>query len=87
MVFPRCEGMHTRAGRRKNPIAILEAIHQGGVTVMHFVPSMLDIFVDYVQQTGNAHLMDTVKVVFASGEALHGKHVQNFHSVFGISNW
>jgi amino acid adenylation domain-containing protein len=62
----------------KNPDAILTAIEQHGITTMHFVPSMLDAFLDYLEGVGTPRLAG-LRQVFASGEALGPHLVQRFH--------
>lgn len=72
-------------GGERNPMAIVEAIGKHRVTVMHFVPSMLNVFLEYLDgkpaavQTGLA----TVRQVFASGEALTPSHVKKFNDIWG----
>lgn len=50
----------------KDPLYISELVEQKQVTVLHFVPSMLNAFLS----SPGAHLGPAVKVVFCSGEAL-----------------
>lgn len=66
----------------KDPRQIAEAIGRHRVTTLHFVPSMLQIFLLYLQQ----HPEDIAKLagvrhVFASGEALHPHQVRLFESL------
>ncbi|PFZ10489.1 hypothetical protein COL60_10310 [Bacillus pseudomycoides] len=62
-----------------NPEAIIEAIEKNVVTTMHFVPSMLNAFLDYVESTGSISRLKSLRQVFCSGEALSPNHVQKFH--------
>lgn len=39
-------------GAEKDPVKIVEAIEKNNITVIHFVPSMLSIFLEYLKQTG-----------------------------------
>jgi non-ribosomal peptide synthetase component F len=69
----------------KIPLAIVEAIRKSNVTIMHFVPSMLNVFLEYfdgkeIHQIKN---LSSVKHVFSSGEALSPIHVKKFNKVFG----
>ena len=68
----------------RNPIAIVEAIRNHRVTVMHFVPSMLNVFLDYLD--GRGAIVDdrlaSVRQVFASGEALAPSHVLAFNRIW-----
>ncbi|MEU6669204.1 amino acid adenylation domain-containing protein [Streptomyces sp. NPDC046727] len=56
------------SGREKDPAALVARIAEHRVTTLHFVPSMLQAFLQYVTEdrTGLA----SVRRVFASGEAL-----------------
>jgi surfactin family lipopeptide synthetase A len=72
-------------GGERNPLLIVEQIRKHGVSVMHFVPSMLSVFVDYLEGRSEAALgrLAPVRRVFASGEALASSHVQKFNEVWG----
>ena len=68
----------------KDPKEIIEAVEKGKVTHMHFVPSMLNAFLEYLDN--NKHLVEklkTLKYVFASGEALQSEHVKKFYALLG----
>lgn len=65
-------------GAEKYPDQLLEAISEYPVTVMHFVPSMLEAFLDYMgSDTVNPKVRNLLQV-FSSGEALTFKHVEDF---------
>ncbi|RED86532.1 non-ribosomal peptide synthetase [Cohnella phaseoli] len=77
------------ADGEKDPKQIAEAIGRHRVTTLHFVPSMLQIFLLHLEQ----HPEDVAKLaglrqVFASGEALHPHQVRLFQSLlydrFGV---
>jgi amino acid adenylation domain-containing protein len=72
-------------GGERFPLAIVDAIRRHGVTTLHFVPSMLSVFLEYLD--GRPHAVDgamrTVRQVFASGEALSPSHVRRFHALWG----
>ena len=72
-------------GGEMNPPAIVETIRKHHVSVMHFVPSMLNVFLEYL--AGKAASVPSspasVRRVFASGEALTSSHVRKFNSVWG----
>jgi D-alanine--poly(phosphoribitol) ligase subunit 1 len=67
------------------PLAIVEAIKRHRVSVMHFVPSMLAVFLEYLhgkpQRVGNS--LASLRQVFTSGEALSGAHVKKFNDLIG----
>ncbi|MDW7617333.1 amino acid adenylation domain-containing protein [Peribacillus simplex] len=67
--------------QEKEPVKILEAIYHYDVTTMHFVPSMLHVFLDYLKVTGNMTKASSLKQVFTSGEALKTTHANIFHEV------
>jgi amino acid adenylation domain-containing protein len=69
-------------GGEKDPAVILEAIEDHGVTVMHFVPSMLGIFLEVLEQRDFKPAADfSLRRVFASGEALLAPQVKTFYSL------
>ena len=45
---------------------------------MHFVPSMLNTFLEYLESRGSAIALKSLRQVFASGEALNLKQVEMF---------
>ena len=72
-------------GGERNPPAIVETIDKHHVSIMHFVPSMLNVFLEYLD--GKPAVVSTrlasVRRVFASGEALTPSHVRKFNDVWG----
>jgi amino acid adenylation domain-containing protein len=72
-------------GGERNPLAIVETIRKHGVGVMHFVPSMLNVFLEYLDVKGAGALgsLASVRQVFASGEALAPSHVKKFNDILG----
>ncbi len=71
-------------GAEGNPPALVRAIQKHHVTVLHFVPSMLSVFLEYLEGKETiAGELSTVRQVFASGEALTPSHVRKFNSVWG----
>lgn len=83
-------------GAEKNPAALVEAVERFGVTVMHFVPSMLAAFLACLE-SGQADpgRLRSLRYVFASGEALeaplverfnrllHARHGTELHNLYG----
>src|SRR5215510_5775526 len=59
-------------GGERNPLPIVETIKKQHVSVMHFVPSMLNVFLEYLDGKDPSVLrrLASVRQVFASGEAL-----------------
>lgn len=65
-----------------NPEAIIDAIEQQAVTTIHFVPSMLNAFLDYTKSVNAQNRLTSLKRVFCSGEALSPRHVEKFYKLF-----
>ncbi|WP_347338372.1 non-ribosomal peptide synthetase/type I polyketide synthase [Tumebacillus amylolyticus] len=65
-------------GDEGNPQALYEIIESANVTTMHFVPSMLQVFLEYGELTGGSSRLSSLRQVFASGEALGSKQVETF---------
>ena len=70
-------------GGEKDPGAITDAIEKYSVTTMHFVPSMLNMFLEYMENGKSSVKIASLKQVFASGEALQVKQVQRFNQLIG----
>ncbi|MBI4206773.1 MAG: amino acid adenylation domain-containing protein [Betaproteobacteria bacterium] len=70
-------------GGERNPPAIVETIRRHRTTVMHFVPSMLNVFLEYLEaKRGEApEKLASVRQVFASGETLMPSHVKKFNAI------
>ncbi len=68
-------------GGEKNPAAMVEAIGNHKVTTIHFVPSMLSVFLDHLEDISEEDKgkLRTLRRVFASGEALGKHHVGAFN--------
>jgi D-alanine--poly(phosphoribitol) ligase subunit 1 len=65
------------------PLAIIETIRKHRVTVLHFVPSMLNVFLEYLDGKDDRVLegLASVRRVFVSGEALTPSHVKKFNNI------
>lgn len=63
----------------KNPLALVKIVQQDHVSVMHFVPSMLNIFLECTKDAGSLGALQTLRLVFTSGEALQSSHVRKFN--------
>lgn len=72
-------------GGERSPQVLLEVARRDRVTVMHFVPSMLNVFLEYL--AGRPEKVRTslssLRRMFASGEALSVEHVRKFHATIG----
>lgn len=70
----------------KDPEAIVNAIYESKVTHIHFVPSMLNAFLEYIaSHKKDIEKLASLKFVFASGEALQSEHVKKFYNLIGIN--
>ncbi|VDG18051.1 non-ribosomal peptide synthetase NpsA [Lactobacillus plantarum WCFS1] [Lactiplantibacillus mudanjiangensis] len=75
-----------REGGHKDPVYLANEIKAKQITVMHFVPSMLDAFLETLkvyQDDANQPDFDvsSLKYVFCSGEALNIASVKQFHEL------
>ncbi|MGG4217922.1 amino acid adenylation domain-containing protein [Paenibacillus jamilae] len=71
-------------GGEKSPEQILNTIDQDRVTTLHFVPAMLHVFLEYLEQQPREMVqvkLKTLKHVFASGEALPPQQVARFYQI------
>jgi amino acid adenylation domain-containing protein len=76
-------------GAERDPQQLVELIERDGVTVLHFVPSMLAAFLACMEDgRADAGRLRRLRYVFASGEALDADLVGRFnrllHEPFGI---
>ncbi|MDR0886298.1 MAG: amino acid adenylation domain-containing protein [Clostridiales Family XIII bacterium] len=69
------------AGDEKYPDKIADAIEEHNVSIMHFVPSMLSGFMEYLERFGGLNRLSSLRHVFASGEALTPLHANSFYRV------
>ncbi|MCX8130383.1 MAG: amino acid adenylation domain-containing protein [Clostridia bacterium] len=66
-------------GGEKDPSVIVDAIARNSITTMHFVPSMLNAFLEYIDSGIGKDKLVSLRQVFASGEALNLPQVQRFN--------
>jgi D-alanine--poly(phosphoribitol) ligase subunit 1 len=74
-----------RPGGEKIPMLLVDAIRRHRVTVLHFVPSMLNAFLEYLDGRDAATMagLSSIRRMFASGEALMPTHVRKFNQLLG----
>jgi D-alanine--poly(phosphoribitol) ligase subunit 1 len=74
-----------RPGGEKMPLIIANTIKQYNVSTLHFVPSMLNVFLEYLEGKDILQIqkLSTVRKVFSSGEALSVSHVKKFNNIIG----
>ena len=73
-------------GSERDPQQMVDAIERNRVTVMHFVPSMLRAFLEYIEGVGSAGRLSSLKQVVASGEALTVPLVKRFNEILNKQN-
>ncbi|WP_034328484.1 non-ribosomal peptide synthase/polyketide synthase [Alkaliphilus transvaalensis] len=65
----------------KNPQLMMQVIEENKITTMHFVPSMLSVFLDVLKDNKEKYNLSNLKQVFASGEALTKYQVELFQEL------
>ncbi|MFS0838680.1 non-ribosomal peptide synthetase [Paenibacillus sp. 1P03SA] len=70
-------------GGEKDPALMAETIARHGVTTMHFVPSMLHLFLEHSGLLRGEARLESLSHVFASGEALSADQVRRFRERIG----
>ncbi|WP_315833534.1 non-ribosomal peptide synthetase [Bradyrhizobium prioriisuperbiae] len=74
-----------KQGDERNPEELVKRIDEFHVTVIHFVPSMLQAFLNHLESWADLHPLRSLRRVFASGEALGPDQVGAFNRLFGGS--
>jgi amino acid adenylation domain-containing protein/non-ribosomal peptide synthase protein (TIGR01720 family) len=74
-------------GGEKDPSIISDAVEKYQVTVMHFVPSMLKVFLEYLKTSSETKKLSSLKQVITSGEALTKCHVVQFNQLLYKKNF
>lgn len=65
------------------PAKITDEIYRKKATVAHFVPSVIDLFVKYLENNpGEREKVSTLKDVFVSGEVLSASLINRFYAMF-----
>ena len=67
-------------GDEKYPDRIVLAITKYSIQIVHFVPSMLEVFIDYCVKSNV--VLESIEDVFVSGEKLTPNTIREFNSVF-----
>jgi bacitracin synthase 3 len=70
----------------KDPGIITQTVERNNVTTIHFVPSMLNVFLDYLKASGDEKKLSSLKQVITSGEALLFTHVERFNELLNKEN-
>jgi amino acid adenylation domain-containing protein len=70
-------------GGEKSPEVIVDTIEKYKATVIHFVPSMLSVFLEYLESDKTKlNQLKELKQVFTSGEALTLNQAERFNELF-----
>lgn len=65
----------------KNPEKLFNTVQKEGVTVIHFVPSMLNVSLSFLKSNSNKNFTKSLRWIFSSGEALMSATVNDFYSI------
>lgn len=65
--------------KHKDPIYLINIIQNQKISIIHFVPSMLSIFMDYLRNLPS-NPINSLRHIFCSGEALSAKVVNRVYS-------
>ncbi len=76
----------SKPGEHFLPAKILDEVKNRKVTHLHFVPSVFELFLNYLEShTEEISKFDSVRYVFLSGEALTENLVNRFYSLYDYS--
>lgn len=70
-----------KPGDEKDPDEIIKVVEREKVTTIHFVPAMLNIFLEYLNNTNQLRRLSSLKYVFTSGEALSVSQVNTYNQL------
>ncbi len=73
----------SKPGEHFLPAKILDETHKNKVTHIHFVPSVFELFLNYLENhTDELYKFNSVRYVFLSGEALTANLIQRFYKLY-----
>nr|WP_080743752.1 non-ribosomal peptide synthetase [Bacillus clarus] len=73
-------------GGEKDPATLVRAVQNYKVTHLEFVPSMLQAFVEYVENFSNVETLASLRYVSVGGEKLSAHLADKFHKVLTVPN-
>ncbi len=77
----------SKPGEHFLPAKIVDEIESNKVTHLHFVPSVFDLFISFLENNRTAlDKIQSVKHIFLSGEALPASLVQRFYALCSFEN-
>ncbi|MGL4343724.1 MAG: amino acid adenylation domain-containing protein, partial [Cellulosilyticaceae bacterium] len=78
-----------KPGGEKDPQVILETIERQNITIIHFVPSMMSVFLDYYEIYKEKYDLSSLKRLMSGGEALTVAQTEKFnrllHQGYGVT--
>lgn len=77
--FVGCSVILLESGKEKNPDEIINVIYNEKITTIHFVPSMLRMYIDQLNDVNKKN--DSLKYVITSGEELMSNDVSKFYEL------
>lgn len=73
----------SKPGEHFLPAKILDEVYENKVTHLHFVPSVFELFLSYLEaHKDDCNKFDSVRYVFLSGEALTASLLQRFYKLY-----
>ncbi|MFF6783531.1 amino acid adenylation domain-containing protein [Streptomyces sp. NPDC012510] len=85
--WPLLEGaavVLARPDGHRDPAHLAELVREQAVTTMHFVPSMLEAFLQHDEVTGDPTWSASLRRVLSSGEALPVTAASRWHALTGV---
>lgn len=74
-------------GKEKDPESIVQQIFKNNITIIHFVPSMLGYFLDYLERNQNEiKKLKSLRRIFSSGESLKASQVERIKKLLTATN-
>ena len=74
------------SGKENDPRMFVKLIEKRGISVIHFVPSVLRLFLEYIESDFDIVRLASLRYVFCSGEALPASLIRQFYSVFSYNH-
>lgn len=74
------------SGEEGNPEKITSVIQNDTPTMVHFVPSMFNVFINFIKATNQTQMISSLRYILASGEALKPSIVNQFNELIGNKN-
>lgn len=77
-------------GQEKNPRKIIKLIEKHNVTMLHFVPSVLELFLECIENKKDLSIISSIRYIISSGEELSAKTALRINDLLrqnGTSLW